>query len=152
MRRGILSEQSAGVTRDVIAEMVPSPACHPSPCVRIEAIIPPMPIYEYRCNECRKKVSILTLRVSAKVDERCEHCGSTRLTRLLSRFATTRSEESRLDSLADPSNLSGLDESDPRSMARWMRKMGKEMGEDVAGEDFDQMVGEVETGGDDDEM
>ena len=64
-----------------------------------------MPIYEYRCNQCRKKVSILTLRVSEKVDERCEHCGSTSLTRLLSRFATTKSEESRLDSLADPSNL-----------------------------------------------
>ena len=68
------------------------------------------------------------------------------LTRLLSRFATTRSEESRLDSLADPSNLSGLDESDPRSMARWMRKMGKEMGEEFGGEEFDEMVDEMETG------
>jgi len=45
--------------------------------------------------------------------------------------------------------LSGLDESDPKSMARWMRKMGKELGED-AGEDFDQMVDELEAGGDDD--
>ena len=71
-----------------------------------------MPIYEYRCDKCRKKVSILTLRVSAKVDERCEHCGSTKLTRLASRFAMARSEESRLDSLADPSNLAGLDEND----------------------------------------
>jgi putative FmdB family regulatory protein len=105
-----------------------------------------MPIYEYRCNQCRKKVSILTLRISEKVDERCEHCGSTSLTRLLSRFATARSEESRLDSLADPSNLAGLDENDPRSMARWMRKMGKEMGEELGGEDFDEMVDEMESG------
>jgi len=105
-----------------------------------------MPIYEYRCNQCRKKVSILTLRISEKVDERCEHCGSTSLTRLLSRFATARSEESRLDSLADPSNLTGLDENDPRSMARWMRKMGKEMGEEFGGEDFDEMVDEMEHG------
>jgi putative FmdB family regulatory protein len=105
-----------------------------------------MPIYEYRCNQCRKKVSILTLRVSEKVEERCEHCGSTTLTRLLSRFSTTRSEESRLDSLADPSNLSGLDESDPRAMARWMRKMGKEMGEELGGADFDEMVDEMEAG------
>ena len=104
-----------------------------------------MPIYEYRCNQCRKKVSILTLRVSAKVDERCEHCGSTSLSRLASRFATSRSEESRLDSLADPSNLSGLDENDPRSMARWMRKMGNELGEDM-GEDFGEMVDEIERG------
>jgi putative FmdB family regulatory protein len=107
---------------------------------------PEMPIYEYRCDQCRKKVSILTLRISEKVDERCEHCGSTSLTRLLSRFATARSEESRLDSLADPANLAGLDENDPRSMARWMRKMGKEMGEEFGGEDFDEMVDEMESG------
>ena len=105
-----------------------------------------MPIYEYRCNKCRKKVSILTLRVSEAVDERCEHCGSTSLTRLLSRFATTRSEESRLDSLADPSNLGGLDENNPRSMARWMRKMGKEMGDEFGGQEFDEMVDEMEAG------
>ncbi len=105
-----------------------------------------MPIYEYRCNQCRRKVSILTLRVSEKVDERCEHCGSTSLTRLLSRFATARSEESRLDSLADPSNLAGLDENDPRSMARWMRKMGKEMGDEFGGAEFDEMVDEMESG------
>jgi putative FmdB family regulatory protein len=105
-----------------------------------------MPIYEYRCNQCRKKVSILTLRVTEKVDERCEHCGSTSLKRLLSRFATARSEESRLDSLADPSNLTGLDENDPRTMARWMRKMGKEMGEEFGGAEFDEMVDEMESG------
>lgn len=110
-----------------------------------------MPIYEYRCNQCRKKVSILTLRVSEKVDERCEHCGSNSLTRLLSRFAMTRSEESRLDSLADPSNLSGLDENDPRSMARWMRKMGREMGDEMGGEDFDEMLDEMESGKNPDE-
>ncbi len=105
-----------------------------------------MPIYEYRCDKCRKKVSILTLRASAKVDERCEHCGSTKLTRLMSRFAMTRSEESRLDSLADPSNLAGLDESDPKSMAKFMRKMGQEMGDEFGGGDFDEMVDEMESG------
>ena len=58
----------------------------------------------------------------------------------------TRSEESRLDSLADPSSLSGIDENDPKSMARWMRKMGREMGDEMGGEDFDQMVDEMESG------
>jgi hypothetical protein len=64
----------------------------------------------------------------------------------MSRFATVKSEEARLDALADPSNFSGLDENDPKSMARWMRKMGKEMGEEFSGEDFDQMVDEMEAG------
>ena len=104
-----------------------------------------MPIYEYRCGGCKRTVSILTLRVSEVVEPVCEHCGSRALTRLMSRFALGRSEESRLDSLADDSSLAGLDENDPKSMARWMRKMGKELGED-AGDDFDQMVDELEAG------
>src|SRR5438128_9384301 len=104
-----------------------------------------MPIYEYRCTSCKRKVTVLTLRVSETVEPRCDHCGGRNLTRLMSRFAMVRSEDSRLDDLADPSSLDGLDENDPKSMARWMRKMGKELGED-AGEDFDQMVDELEAG------
>src|SRR6476661_5568799 len=104
-----------------------------------------MPIYEYRCTACRKKVTVLTLRASETVDPRCDHCGSQDLTRLMSGFGMLRSDENRLDDLADPSSLDGLDENDPKSMARWMRKMGKELGED-AGEDFDEMVDEMEAG------
>lgn len=62
--------------------------------------------------------------------------------KIISRVAIFRSEESRLESLADPSKLAGLDENDPKSVARWMKKMGKEMGEDM-GEDFDQVVEEA---------
>src|SRR6266481_3990346 len=109
-----------------------------------------MPIYEYRCTACRKKVTVLTLRVSEAVDPVCEHCGSRALTRLMSRFALVRSEESRLDGLGDPGSPGGRDENDPKSVARWMRKMGKELGED-AGEDFDEMVDELEAGDEADE-
>jgi putative FmdB family regulatory protein len=105
-----------------------------------------MPIYEYRCNKCRKRVSILTLRISEEVNPECEYCGSKDLSRLMSRFAMVKSEESRLDALADPSNLSGIDENDPKSMARWMRKMGKELGEEFSGDEFDQMIDEMEAG------
>src|SRR5436190_6170598 len=106
-----------------------------------------MPIYEYRCGACKRKVTVLTLRASETVDPVCDRCGSRDLSRLMSRFAMVRSEGSRLDDLSDPSSLSGLDENDPKSMARWMRKMGKELGED-AGDDFDEMVDEIEAGGD----
>ena len=94
-------------------------------------------------------MTVLTLRVSEAVDPVCEHCGSRALTRLMSRFALVRSEESRLDNLGDPGSLGDLDENDPKSVARWMRKMGKELGED-AGEDFDEMVDEMEAGGGED--
>ena len=112
-----------------------------------------MPIYEYRCRKCHKRFSVLTLRVSEKPEPECDKCGSRAADRLLSRFAMPKSEEARIESLGDPSNLGDIDESDPKSVARWMRKMGKEMGEDVGGEDFDQMMEEVEggEGGDDGE-
>jgi len=105
-----------------------------------------MPIYEYQCNKCKKRVSVLTLRVSEEVSPECDRCGSKHLSRLMSRFAMVKSEEARLDALADPSALSGIDENDPKSMARWMRKMGKEMGEEFSGAEFEQMVDEMEAG------
>jgi putative FmdB family regulatory protein len=105
-----------------------------------------MPIYEYRCAACRRKVSVLTLRVSEEVSPVCEHCGSRDLTRLMSRFAMLRSDDARMDHLGD--DAADLDENDPKSVARWMRKMGKELGED-AGDDFEEMVDELEAGGDD---
>jgi len=59
--------------------------------------------------------------------------------------AVLRSEESRLEDLADPSNLAGLDENDPRSIARWMRKMSGELGEDL-GPEFEEMTERLEAG------
>jgi len=44
-------------------------------------------------------------------------CGGTRLTRLMSRVSVVRSEDSRLDDLADPSFAGDLDENDPKSLA-----------------------------------
>jgi putative FmdB family regulatory protein len=91
-----------------------------------------MPIYEYSCQECGKRSSILIMNPRHPGSMVCRHCSSSRLERLLSRFAVPTSEEARLESLADPANLDGLDESDPRSVARLMKKMGEEMGEDVS--------------------
>lgn len=68
----------------------------------------------------------------------------------MSRFATVKSEEARLDALADSSSFGDLDENDPGSVARFMKKMGKEFGDDL-GEDFDSAVDEAMTeAGDDD--
>jgi putative FmdB family regulatory protein len=107
-----------------------------------------MPIYEFRCRDCRKKSAFVTLSVAAVYEAVCQHCGSRALDRLVSRVAIGRSEESRMESLADPSSLAGLDENDPKSMARWMKKMGREMGED-AGEDVEQDIDQAiaEAGG-----
>jgi putative FmdB family regulatory protein len=106
-----------------------------------------MPIYEFLCHECGRKMSALVMS-RARLDEvRCKRCGSANLEKLFSRFATVKSEDARVESLADPSAMGGLDENDPKSVARWMKKMGKEMGEDL-GEDLDQAVEEEMAGGD----
>lgn len=102
-----------------------------------------MPIYEYRCLACRRRFSVFFLPPEHPDPPRCTRCGGTDVTRLMSRFSMVRSEESRLESLADPSGLGDLDESDPRSAARWMRRMGREMGDDL-GSDFDEAVEELE--------
>ena len=107
-----------------------------------------MPIYEYRCRKCGRRFSVLTLRVPERPSPQCDKCGSGAADRLMSRFATPKSDEARMDALADPSALGNVDESDPKSVARWMRKMGKEMGEDLGGEDFDAMMDEAESGED----
>lgn len=98
-----------------------------------------MPIYEYECLGCRRRVSLLVLTPSSAASPRCPRCGGESLNRLMSRFATVKSEEDRLESLADPSKLGDFDEEDPRSVAKFMKKMGGELGEDL-GEDFDSAV------------
>ncbi|WNM59620.1 FmdB family zinc ribbon protein [Candidatus Nitrospira allomarina] len=102
-----------------------------------------MPIYEYRCQDCRKRNSFLILTSNAPVPS-CTHCRSTNLERIMSRFAAPKSEEARMEALADPSNFGDLDENDPQSMARFMKKMGKEMGEDV-GDDMDEAMEGMDT-------
>ena len=101
-----------------------------------------MPIYEYHCQDCRRRVSVLVRSISNPGTPACPRCGGHQMERLMSRFARVRSEESRLDALADPSALGGLDENDPQSVARWAKKMGKELGDDL-GEDFDQVMEEA---------
>ena len=70
------------------------------------------------------------------------------MSRLMSRFAMPRSEESRMESLADPSKMGDVDENDPKSVARMMKRMGKEMGDEFSGPDFDEAVEEIESSGD----
>ncbi|MBI2455139.1 MAG: zinc ribbon domain-containing protein [candidate division NC10 bacterium] len=101
-----------------------------------------MPIYEYQCEDCRRRVSILVRSISNPGRPTCPRCGGHHLERLMSRFARLRSEDDRLDALADPSSFGDLDENDPKSIARFAKKMGGELGEDL-GEDFDQVMEEA---------
>ena len=112
-----------------------------------------MPIYEYRCQDCKRRVSIFWRTISEAQEGKptCPRCDGSDLTRLVSRVRVIRSEEGQLDDMADMSDFPDLDENDPRSMGRWMRKMKEQMGseldEDLGGE-FDEVVGRLEAGED----
>jgi putative FmdB family regulatory protein len=101
-----------------------------------------MPIYEYRCEDCGKISEFLLLRTDEAFVPECKKCKSRKMSRVLSRVRVIRSEESRMESLADPSKWGDLDEKDPKSMAKMMKRLGKEFGEEL-GEDADRMVDEA---------
>lgn len=106
-----------------------------------------MPIYEYGCYDCRKRVNIFWRSFSAAEQStpKCPRCTGTNLKRLVSQVAMIRSEENRLEALADPANLAHLDENDPKSLAKLMRQMGNEVGEEM-GPEFDEVIGRLEAG------
>ncbi len=101
-----------------------------------------MPIYEYGCTACNGRFQKLVQGFNDPHGLACPRCGNSQVRRLVSRFATLKSEEARLESLADPASFAGLDENDPKAVAQWARRLGKELGED-AGPDWDDMVEEM---------
>jgi putative FmdB family regulatory protein len=110
-----------------------------------------MPIYEYRCQDCGRKLSVFWRSRDQVKTPSCRRCGSTNMHRLISRVRIIRSEESRMDDMADDAMLADIDENDPRSLGRWMRKMSQEMGEEL-GPEFDEIVGRLEAGEDPEEI
>lgn len=113
-----------------------------------------MPIYEYRCADCQKKVSVFFRSFSAVDQEqaRCPICHGTRLTRMVSKVRVIRgaSSASSEDGF-DDSMLDNLDENDPRSLGRMMRRMADETGEDM-GPEFGEVISRLEKGEDPDSI
>ncbi|MBI3913372.1 MAG: zinc ribbon domain-containing protein [Chloroflexi bacterium] len=105
-----------------------------------------MPIYEYRCGDCKRRVSVFFRSINAITEPRCPNCDGANLTRLVSRVAAIKSEDARLEAMSDPSAFGDVDENDPRSVARMMRKMGDQMGGEDLGPEFGEMVDRMEAG------
>lgn len=106
-----------------------------------------MPIYEYFCLECRQRVSVFfrSMRATETETARCPHCESEQLHRLVSRVRVLRSEESRLEDLADSSLMAGLEQEDPQALASFMRRVSDETGEPMDAE-MNEMVDRLAAG------
>jgi putative FmdB family regulatory protein len=102
-----------------------------------------MPIFEFTCNTCNtgRKFSALVGVVATATPPVCPKCGGTDLKKAVSRFARVRSEDDALEALADRADNADLD--DPATMRRFMKEMAGEMGEDMDGEDIEQMMEEA---------
>lgn len=108
-----------------------------------------MPLYDYLCLDCHRRFEIyMSYAEYGTRSVQCPHCQSLHVRRRLPRVRLARSEEDRIESLADdfsdPGALEGLEE-DPRAMGRFMRKMSQELGEEMPPE-FDEVVERLEKG------
>jgi len=105
-----------------------------------------MPTYDFKCEDCRKPLRLFFSYADyGKVSPICNHCGSENVKRRIGRVMVAKSEDTRMDALMDDSALAGLDDEDPRSIGKFMRKMGNEMGEDM-GDEFNEVVSRLEKG------
>jgi len=105
-----------------------------------------MPIFEYECARCGQVSSQVVLGSRKRRERRsCPACHSTRLRRVMSRFAVVESEASRLQSF-DTSRP--RDESfyrDSRNVGLWAKKRAREMGVDL-GPQFESTVEKARSG------
>ncbi len=104
-----------------------------------------MPLYQYRCLNCKKQFEIFMNYSDYGIQPvSCPHCSSQDVQRRIGRIRFARSEDSRLEDFDDPSAMDGL-EDDPQAMGRMMRKMSREMGEEM-GPEFDEVIDRLEAG------
>ena len=103
-----------------------------------------MPIYEFRCNACGKRVSLFFRSMSTDATGVCDSCGSTELSRLVSRVAIVRAP---LDpgTLNKAELLDGVDYTNPASMAGFFRRMGDAF-HDEPNEHMDEIIGRLDHG------
>jgi putative FmdB family regulatory protein len=127
-----------------------------------------MPIYEYTCGSCHRKVSLFFPSFSvaearaAAGENVCPRCGSHNLTRVMSRSYLVRGagsgsaesdggdfDDMDMPGMGDDSLMPGLDEDDPRAVARWARQMKESLGPDAdMGPEFDRALARIEAGED----
>ena len=101
-----------------------------------------MPVYEFYCSDCHKIFSFLSQTVNTKKTPKCPDCGTKKMERKVSMFAISsgREEPDDLDfpdmdedkmeqaMAALEREADGVNEEDPKAMARLMRKFYESTG------------------------
>lgn len=103
-----------------------------------------MPLYEYRCQGCRRRITLLVRSPSQKLA--CPQCGGQELSRLFSTFAVKRSYmDDYEDILSDSQLVRGLEHDDPQALSEWNRRMSRTMDESPSPEQ-EEMLERMDAG------
>ncbi|MEX1071574.1 MAG: FmdB family zinc ribbon protein [Anaerolineales bacterium] len=101
-----------------------------------------MPVYSYVCEKCGVRFLRKTSYENyGAAPVNCPKCGSAEVRRRIGRPRMLRGEGADLANIDNPDELA----EDPRAMARMMRQMGDETGEEL-GPEFDEVVNRLEKG------
>ena len=91
-----------------------------------------MPIYEFICQDCHKRMSLLIRDISAPFAPKCSSCGNTNLSRVISGFAYHKSLKTVWEESGEPTMHPGDDYyRDPRNIGRWVEKKFQNMGQEI---------------------
>jgi putative FmdB family regulatory protein len=111
-----------------------------------------MPTYDFVCNSCGKRFDVfMTFGEYGQKEVHCTHCESANVRRRMTKVRIAKSGGARLESMAD--EFTGFDgtQDDPKALGQMMRKMGREMGNDLP-EEFNEVVDRLEAGQSPDEI
>jgi len=90
-----------------------------------------MPIYEFICQDCHRKVSFLIRGSSTTSQVKCSYCGSDNLSRAISSFACHKSLNTVWEESGTPENPGEDYCKDPRNIGRWVENKFQDMGQEL---------------------
>ena len=106
-----------------------------------------MPVYEYNCQGCKRKVSVYVRRFEDASSAVCPKCGSKEMQRLFSTFSVKKTYmDIYEDILTDRQLTQGLMRSDPRALSDWNRRMSRGMEDNTMAPEYEEMVERMDKG------
>jgi len=108
-----------------------------------------MPIYQYNCSDCAKKVDVFFRSVATAQNgsAKCPECGGTKLDRVMSTFARRKTTMQRLEDVDHVRDAAALQSNDPGAFAEWAKRTGKDWDEEL-GTNWEELAERVEAGED----
>jgi putative FmdB family regulatory protein len=108
-----------------------------------------MPIYQYNCSDCQKKVDVFFRTVAAAQSGKaiCPECGGQQLSRVMSAFVRRRTTMQRLEDVDHVREAAHLQNNDPASFAEWAKRTGRDWDEEL-GTNWGELGERVEAGED----